>query len=158
LIDARESITRTSTSQRPSSRSSSHSISCESSHECLQKSESIARTDPNSREFVTKSETSALSISDAPNPFSVSSKTNIHNQHRSAQSESSRALRQQQSEPQKSSKCYSISQVSSDSVSFAVPKISYTPLSDDDDSAIFVSYPASRIAGFSDDSSGSSDS
>lgn len=158
LRDARESITRTSASQRSSPRSSSYSISCESSHECLQKSESIARTDPNSREFVTKSETSALSISDAPNPFSVSSKTNIHNQHRSAQSESFRALRQQQSEPQKSSKCYPISHVSSDSASFAVPKISYTPLSDDDDSAIFVSYPASRIAGFSDDSSGSSDS
>jgi hypothetical protein len=158
LSDARESISRTSLTQRPSFRSSSSSRSCESSHEFRQKFESVPRTGPNSREFVAESESSVLPKSDAPNPFSVSSKTNIHNQYRSVLPDSSKALRQQYSQPQKSSKCDSTSHVASDSMSFTVPKISYTPLSDDDDSANFVSYPASHAADFSDDSSGSSNS
>jgi hypothetical protein len=49
------------------------------------------------------------------------------------------------------------SQIANHSVSFTVPKISYVPLSDDDDSAVFTT-SAMLPRDFSDDSSGSSNS
>jgi hypothetical protein len=161
--DMHDSFTPHSTveTKRPSSRSTSSSKSCNSSHEFRHRHDSgvpvHAAADSCEIPFTPEFLSSKLSHSHTQNPFSTSSKVNIRNQQSSVSHDASARLCRQEYRNQNPPHYESVSLAPNDSISFTVPMISYTPLSDDDDSALFASCPE-FAANYSDDSSGSSHS
>jgi hypothetical protein len=141
---------------RPSPRSSASSTSCGLSLEYQKTHDSgVHTTNSRATTFTPEFDSSNFSQSRAQSPYSSSSKTRARDQQSSALNDSSADRCLQDSHVQTPAYLDLVSHVPHDSISFTVPKISYTPLSDDDDSAFFTSCPVSA-ANFSDDSSESS--
>jgi hypothetical protein len=144
--------------KRLSSQTSSSVTSSKSSHEIQQK-RNFGDSATHSRVVALAPEFNSFTVShsQAQTLISASSKTDDRDQKSSSPTDELVMQCQHHFETPSSPAADSLSHVANDSISFTVPKISYTPLSDDDDSALFTSYPASA-AYCSGDSSGSSHS
>lgn len=144
--------------KRPLSQSSSSITSSNSSHEIQQK-RNFGDSATHSRvvAFTPEFNSFKVSHSQVKTLISASSKTNDRDQKSFSPTDELVMQCQHHFETPYPLDADSVSHVANDSISFTVPKISYTPLSDDDDSALFTSYPASA-AYCSGDSSGSSHS
>jgi hypothetical protein len=138
--------------------SSSTSGSCDSSVEFQRKSDSNLHSTSNSRVIPCPSDCDFSKSSDAPShclPPSERTETDYRDEQSFVFTDSSTVPCHQESQIMKTSHLDQVSRNENDSISFTVPKISYTPLSDDDDSEVVTSFP-SHVVHCSDESSGSS--
>jgi hypothetical protein len=136
---------------------SSSSASCDSSLDTRQTFDSGMHSATNLHVIPCASECdlASLPLSDVFSHCLLSSKTDVSNLHSSVVTDSAAQFRNDLPH-QKSPRLHQMSHVENDSISFTIPKISYTPLSDDDDSEVVTSFSAHHAVNCSDDSSGSS--
>jgi hypothetical protein len=106
--------------------------------------------------FAQEFNSSKVLASDRNAPLSSSSNSHVRDPQFSGQSGSPLTPQRLDSNFQMPPHSGNTSDIKNDSVSFTIPKISYVPLSDDDDSAVFTTLTASHAC--SDDSSISSNS
>jgi len=159
LNGERKSLSDTCMMNMSSSQSSS-SASCDSSNQFHDNLEAGVHSASKSRITALTQDFSSSTVleTDTHTSSSASSNSSVHNQHSSGQTGSPLTLRRHDSIVQMPPHSGNTSDIASDSVSFMIPRISYVPLSDDDDSAVFSALPASHVADCSEDSSLSSNS
>jgi hypothetical protein len=151
-------VSRTSLAKRSTSSFLSTCASSDSSLEFRQKGfdySLLSTTNSRVIPFASECNLSKVPSSDAPCQHLLSFKTDVRDEQCSVSTHSSTSPCRHDSCHQQPPTLEHVSHIENDSISFTVPKISYTPLSEDEDSEVFSTIP-SHVVRCSDDSSGSS--